>query len=398
MNIEMFLRYLRYEKNYSSYTALFYRKDLEQFVAFRSSLRSDAQEMPVESDDVRNWIISLSEQGLSPRTISRKISALRSYYKYEQSKGRCVDNPVVGVKLPKARKKLPSFVRPDAMERLATTNEAGDTRDEFAQLRDKLIVTMLYETGMRRAELIGLKDAAVDNAACEMRVLGKRNKERIIPYGARLQQEIAHYRKERDTRVGGCETFFVREDGSPLYAQLVYRVVREQLSTISTLAKRSPHVLRHSFASAMLNEGAGINSVKELLGHSSLASTEVYTHITFEELKQSYKQAHPRAEKKEDIMDVRIQAIHFDATAQLESFIQKKVSKLSRFHEGIMEAEVTLKVVKPETAMNKEASLKLLLAGNEDLFSSKVADTFEEAIDLAVEALERQLEKSKKKK
>ena len=387
MNIEMFLRYLRYEKNYSSYTALFYRKDLEQFVAFRSSLRSDADEMPVESDDVRNWIISLSEQGLSPRTISRKISTLRSYYKYVQGKGECEDNPVVGVKLPKARKKLPSFVRPDTMEQLSVTDEAGGTRSKFAQLRNKLIVTMLYETGMRRVELIGLKDAAVDNTVCEMRVLGKRNKERIIPYGARLQQDIARYRKEREARAGSSETFFVRDDGSPLYAQLVYRVVREQLSAISTLSKRSPHVLRHSFASAMLNEGAGINSVKELLGHSSLASTEVYTHITFEELKQSYKRAHPRAEKKEDIMDVRIQAIHFDATAQLESFIQKKVSKLSRFHEGIMEAEVTLKVVKPETAMNKEASLKLLLAGNEDLFSSKVADTFEEAIDLAVEAL-----------
>ncbi|MBE6306109.1 MAG: recombinase family protein [Bacteroidales bacterium] len=395
MNLELFLRYLRYEKNYSSCTVLFYRKDLEQFAAFRSSMRSDADEAPVESDDVRNWIVSLSEQGLSPRTISRKISALRSYYKYEQSRGAVEKNPVDGVKLPKTRKVLPAFVRPEMMDKLLDV-ESQPLR--FEAVRDKLIISMLYETGMRRAELLGLRDAAVDNTVCELRVLGKRNKERIIPYGAALQEAIEQYRQERSVLPVVSDRFFVRSSGEPMYDKLIYRIVHNELKGVSTLPKKSPHVLRHSFASAMLNDGAGINSVKELLGHSSLASTEVYTHITFEELKQSYKRAHPRAEKKEDIMDVRIQAIHFDATAQLESFIQKKVSKLSRFHDGIMEAEVTLKVVKPETSMNKEAALKLLLAGNEDLFSSKVADTFEEAVDLAVEALERQLEKVKKKK
>lgn len=395
MNVESFLRYLRYEKNYSSYTVLFYKKDLEQFVEFRRGLRSDAEVMPVESDDVRNWIISLSEQGMSPRTISRKISALRSYYKFVQSRGEVVDNPVVGVKLPKTRKTLPSFVRPERMEQLL---DADVSVDDFELMRDRLIVAMLYETGMRRAELIGLQDVAVDNNTCELRVLGKRNKERVIPYGRQLQEAISVYRAKRNEVVGETKYFFVRKNTMPMYDKLIYNIVHRALGEVSTLAKKSPHVLRHSFASAMLNDGAGINSVKELLGHSSLASTEVYTHITFEELKQSYKQAHPRAEKKEDIMDVRIQAIHFDATAQLESFIQKKVSKLSRFHDGIMEAEVTLKVVKPETSMNKEAALKLLLAGNENLFSSKVADTFEEAVDLAVEALERQLEKTKKKK
>lgn len=396
MNLEKFLRYLRYEKNYSSYTVLFYQRDLEQFIEYRNAYRTDAQEMPIESDDVRNWVMSLGEQGLSPRTIGRKISSLRSYCRYAQSVGEMQDNPVADVKLPKMKKQLPSFVRPEAMHRLYS--DGTDEPADFSYLRDSLIVAMLYETGMRRAELIGLQDAAVDNRTCELRVLGKRNKERIIPYGESLQQSIEVYRRVRDQRFGQCATFFVLDNGEPIYEKYVYRVVRQALGSVTTLQKRSPHVLRHTFASAMLNGGAGINSVKELLGHSSLASTEVYTHITFEQLKQSYKHAHPRAEKKEDIMDVRIQAIHFDATAQLESFIQKKVSKLSRFHDGIMEAEVTLKVVKPETAMNKEAGVKLLLAGNEDLFSCKVADTFEEAVDLAVEALERQLEKTKKKK
>ena len=295
MNLELFLRYLRYEKNYSSYTALFYQRDLEQFVTFRSSLRSDASEMPVESDDVRNWIMSLSEQGVSPRTIARKVSALRSYYRFMQSRGEVVDNPTVGVKLPKARKALPSFVRPEQMQQLLAEDEQGN---DFEAVRDDLIVAMLYETGMRRAELIGLLDVAVDNNTCELRVLGKRNKERVIPYGNLLKQSIDRYRVLRNEAVGETERFFVRKSGVAMYDRLVYNIVHRALGEVSTLAKKSPHVLRHSFASAMLNDGAGINSVKELLGHSSLASTEVYTHITFEELKQSYKQAHPRAEKK----------------------------------------------------------------------------------------------------
>ena len=295
MNVELFLRYLRYEKNYSSYTVLFYKKDLEQFVAFRSGLRSDASEMPVESDDVRNWIISLSEQGMSPRSISRKVSALRSYYKFMQSRGEVEENPVVGVKLPKARKTLPSFVRPEQMERML---DADVAIDYFELMRDRLIVAMLYETGMRRAELIGLQDIAVDNNICELRVLGKRNKERVIPYGGGLQEAINAYRAKRNEVVGEAKHFFVRKSGLPMYDKLIYNIVHRAMGGVTTLAKKSPHVLRHSFASAMLNDGAGINSVKELLGHSSLASTEVYTHITFEELKQSYKQAHPRAEKK----------------------------------------------------------------------------------------------------
>ena len=294
MNIEMFLRYLRYEKNYSSYTALFYQKDLEQFVSFRSGLRSDADVMPVERDDVRNWIVSLSEQGVSPRTISRKVSALRSDYRFMQGRGEVVDNPTVGVKLPKTRKTLPSFVRPDSMEQLL----AEGVVDSFEAVRDNLVVAMLYETGMRRAELIGLLDVAVDNTICELRVLGKRNKERVIPYGESLKEAIDAYRALRDEVVGPVERFFVRKSGEAMYDKLIYNIVRRALGGVSTLSKKSPHVLRHSFASAMLNDGAGINSVKELLGHNSLASTEVYTHITFEELKQSYKHAHPRAEKK----------------------------------------------------------------------------------------------------
>ena len=296
MNIESFLRYLRYEKNFSSYTALSYKTDLQQFEDYRRRMRDDADVMPVETDDVRNWIADLSRQGVSPRSISRKISALRSYFRYATGRNEVSSNPMIGLALPKNRKTLPSFVRPEAMNLLL---DSECPEDDFDAIRNRLILEMLYETGMRRAELIGLRDAAVDNSSCEVKVRGKRNKERIIPYGARLQQSIDEYRTLRNAVVGGVsEAFFVRKSGQPLYPQLVYRVVREALSGTTSLSKRSPHVLRHSFASALLNDGAGINSVKELLGHNSLASTEVYTHITFEELKQSYTQAHPRAVKK----------------------------------------------------------------------------------------------------
>lgn len=291
----MFLRYLRYERNYSSYTVFSYKNDLQQFEAFRKQLRGDATDMSVETDDIRNWVVEMNAQGVSARTIARKISALRSYYRYAINKGLVADSPVASVKLPKIKKRLPSFVRPETMS--ALLRDEAEVRS-FEMMRNNLIVTMLYETGMRRAELIGLKDVDVDNCKCEIKVLGKRNKERIIPYGKHLQDDIEAYRQCRNNEVGHTAMFFVKDNGEPIYAQLVYRVVKTMLGSVSTLAQKSPHVMRHTFASAMLNDGAGINSVKELLGHSTLASTEVYTHITFEELKQSYKQAHPRATKK----------------------------------------------------------------------------------------------------
>ncbi len=297
MNVGLFLQYLRYEKNFSSYTVLCYKNDLAQFEDFRRCERDDADEMPVESDDIRNWIIQLSENGLSARSIGRKISALRSYFKFALARGIESSNPAVDIRLPKVRKELPSFVRPEEMQRLLDDHSV-EAQNDFVALRNHLIVEMLYQTGIRRSELVSLADAAVDNKVCEIRVRGKRNKERIVPYGAMLGEAIAAYRCLRDREVGKTETFFVRENGEPLYPGLVYRVVRHALDGEVTLRKRSPHVLRHSFASALLNNGAGINSVKELLGHSSLASTEVYTHITFEELKQYYKRAHPRALKK----------------------------------------------------------------------------------------------------
>lgn len=250
----------------------------------------------VDLDMVRNWVVSLVEGNISPRTISRKVSALRSFFKFLVKRKVISSTPIRGIQLPKIRKQLPAFLRQEEMDLLLDETDFGDG---FRAVRDRLIINLFYSTGIRSAELIGLKDIDVDVSISVLKVTGKRNKQRIIPFGEELRTWIEEYREIRDREISSnSEFFFIKEDGESLYPELVYRVVTRYLKTVSTLTKKSPHVLRHTFASAMLNNEAGLNSVKELLGHSSLASTEVYTHISIEELKQSYKQAHPRAERK----------------------------------------------------------------------------------------------------
>lgn len=290
MLVESFLRYIRYEKNLSTHTVLSYKNDLFQFKAFLETLESGCELQQVTPEQVREWIASLSEDGLTARSISRKVSSLRAFYRYLVSQSVVAGSPVNDVRVPKVRKKLPVYLRRDTMDELLDDVSYGD---DLEGVRNKLIIEMFYNTGIRRAELIGLKDENVREG--EIKVTGKRNKQRLVPYGAELAELIADYRRMRsEAGLGDAEYFFIRKDGEPLYPQLVYRVVKRALSQVCTLEKKSPHVLRHTFASVVLNNGAGLNSVKELLGHHSLASTEVYTHITFEELKQSYNQAFPK--------------------------------------------------------------------------------------------------------
>lgn len=295
MWIEAFLRYVRYEKNYSSHTVLSYKRDIEQFAEYLSQEFA----VPIERasrDCVRGWAASLIERNISSRSVARKLSALRAFYAYLLKQGVTSEIPLQDISLPKVKKRLPSFARPAEMDVLLDENVPNDN---FVALRDKLIISLLYMTGIRRAELIGLRDIDVDTAARRLRVMGKRNKQRVVPFGDELAEMIAEYRVARRKAVGNdCDAFFVKDDGEPLYPMFVQRLVHQRLGEVTTLAQCSPHVLRHTFASAMLNNGAELNSVKELLGHSSLASTQVYTHITFEELKYNYKQAHPRAAKK----------------------------------------------------------------------------------------------------
>lgn len=291
--IEKYIRYLRYERNYSSHTEISYSKDLHQFAAFLHDKYQDVDLTTVDSDIVRLWIVSLMEAGVSPRSVNRKLSALKSFYRYLLRVGETSVNPMKKVVGPKMKKAIPTFVKTADIEHIL---DSGDCEDTFESIRDYTILELFYVTGIRRAELIGIKDADVDLGSKTIKVIGKRNKQRLIPLGDRMLDQIEEYIVVRDSEIDNLSGYlFVKQDGEPLYPMLVHRIVSQMLKWISTLSKTSPHVLRHTFATDMLNNGADINAVKELLGHSSLASTEVYTHTSFEELKKIYNKAHPRA-------------------------------------------------------------------------------------------------------
>lgn len=294
--VQRFTQHLRLELNLSGHTVTAYGHDLEQFSGFLTSGGKRQLDLrSVTQSDVRAWLVSLSRTGDSSRTLRRKVQAVRALYKWLMWRGEADCNPAADVELAKLPKQLPHTVRLQSINALLDSPVDMADHDE---VRNRLIVMMLYETGMRRAELIGLKDAWVDTDKGELKVHGKRDKDRIIPFGHELAQWIESYRHLRTETYGHCEAFFVRREGKPLYPSLVYNVVHTALASVGGGSKLSPHVLRHTFASAMLNDGAEINSVKELLGHESLAATQIYTHVTFNELQTNYKLAHPRALKK----------------------------------------------------------------------------------------------------
>jgi len=284
---------MRYERNYSDYTVSSYIKDLEQFELYvKENQEGIFDPRNIDGDIVRNWIVHLLNNRIAPTSVNRKLSSLKSFFKFLMKQGEIPANPLRLINGPKAKKSLPYFVRESEMDLLLDGDRFDDS---FDGVRDRLILEVLYVTGVRRSELIGIKDSDVDFDACLIRVTGKRNKQRLIPFAENLKELMLAYLEIRDRAVAVKEDWFlVRKDGRQLSTGMVYYIVKNSLSDISTLSKRSPHVLRHSFATSMLNNGAELNAVKELLGHSSLASTSVYTHTTFEELKKVYH-AHPRA-------------------------------------------------------------------------------------------------------
>lgn len=301
MLIDSFLKYIRYELNRSAYTVLSYKGDLIQFVDFCCCDSKDFEPEMVTSDDVRGWMVYLSKSGVCAKTVRRKIQSLRAFYRYLIKRELVEVDPTVDIEMAKLKRVLPVTVKPDSIDR-ALIAECDD--EDFESVRNNLILLMLYTTGMRRGELISLEDRAVDSVKGELKVMGKRSKARVIPFGNELSDYINVYRDVRDATIGSTspEYFFTRKGGEQLYPSLVYDVVHRMLAGVGAASKMSPHVLRHSFASALLNNGAELNSVKELLGHQSLAATQVYTHITFGELKQNYKQAHPRATKRKGLL------------------------------------------------------------------------------------------------
>lgn len=290
---ESFLQYLQAEKRYSQHTVRSYRNDLEQFFLWLKSQDISFDPKEITSADIRSWIVNLVENGYSPVSVHRKISSLRAFYRYLLRQAVVTENPLEKVILPKRAKVLPVFISEDSLEKLLEDYKFGD---DFAGVRDKAIIEMFYLTGMRRAELIGLKDEDVDITGGVVRVKGKRNKERFIPLVGSFTTSLSNYLDVRSKEgIIDPEQFFVNKKGNKMYDKGVYNIVNRYLSMVTTVEKKSPHVLRHTFATHMLNHGADLNSIKELLGHANLAATQIYTHNTFEQLKKVYKQAHPRA-------------------------------------------------------------------------------------------------------
>lgn len=290
---ESFLKYLLLERNYSKQTVACYGTDITAFEEYFKSVDETLDFTNVDGDLVRSWVLKLMENGYESASVNRKLSSLRAFYRYLLRKGEVTADPTLKVIGPKRKKPLPVFVKEADMNRLLDSTDLGSG---FKGVRDRMILEMFYETGMRVSELIGLADADVDFFASTIKVTGKRNKQRLIPFGEELKEDMRNYLSVRDGHCAeGCEAFFVQENGRKMTRAAVYVLVRRNLSKVVTLKKRSPHVLRHSFATSMLNNHAGLEAVKELLGHESLKTTEIYTHTTFEELKKVYEQAHPRA-------------------------------------------------------------------------------------------------------
>ena len=298
MFIEEFLTYIRCELNLSAHTVSSYRVDLLQWQGWATDGgRQEFHPADVTPSDLRVWLQSLSSQHLSPRTVRRKVQSLRAFFRFMMQRHGLTSNPASELALARTPKPLPVYIPQDETRALL---DAPVNEDNFTELRNHLILLMFYSTGMRQDELLTLLDRNVDTRKRELKVLGKRNKERVIPFGDELATSIETYRSLRRRDVGtASDRFFVKEDGDPLYARLIYSVVHTALSDAGVHASRlSPHVMRHSCATDMLNSGAQLPAVQQLLGHQSLATTQVYTHITYRELKQNYQLAHPRATKR----------------------------------------------------------------------------------------------------
>ena len=293
MMINEFLNYLKFERNRSDLTIKNYGEDLRAFKEFYGNLEGCHSWKSVDSDIIRDWMESMMDKGNNATSINRRLSALRSFYRFALARKLVDKDPVHGVTGPKKGRPLPQFLKENEMDRLL---DAESWTESFEDVRDRTVIMTFYETGIRLSELTGLDDSMVDFSNRQLKVTGKRNKQRVIPFGEELLATFRDYMKCRDKEVNRqSEALFVSVKGQRMTSSQVREAVRTNLSKVCTLKKRTPHVLRHTFATAMLNNKAGIESVKKLLGHESLSTTEIYTHTTFEQLKREYYSAHPRA-------------------------------------------------------------------------------------------------------
>jgi integrase/recombinase XerC len=304
MVLDRFIQHIKFEKRYSPHTVSAYQSDLDQFLLFLNPPDSEASVTTPEEithHDIRNWMVHLMDQGVSPRSVTRKIATLRKYFKFLLQEGDITVNPTARITAPKVPKHLPVVV--DSEKLTGMLDGKLDTlsyktfANDFAGTRDKVVVEMLFGTGMRLAELTGVKETDIDFYENTVKVLGKRNKQRIIPLNTELVQLLKSYieLKKSENFHNNSVTLVVTNKGTDIYPKLIYLIVQKYLSNISTQDKKSPHVLRHTFATSLLNNGADLNAIKELLGHANLSATQIYTHNSVERLKSIYKQAHPKA-------------------------------------------------------------------------------------------------------
>lgn len=287
---DSFLQYLQFEKRLSAHTLTAYSTDLKQFYDYLQINYQIKELSEINHSLIRSWIVSMMEQKITSRSVNRKITVLKTFYKYLLRQKVVSENPMLKIQSPKTSKKLPVFIEKEKMD-ILLDNIDFDNDEEG--IRNKLIIEMFYSTGMRLSELINLKQKDVDLNSGQLKVLGKRNKERIIPFNNELKKKIEEYLRSKQGKTD--ETLFVTVEGKKMYEKLVYKIVKQYLSLVTTIDKKSPHVLRHTFATQMLNNGADLNSIKELLGHANLSATQIYTHNTVEKLKNIHKQAHPKA-------------------------------------------------------------------------------------------------------
>lgn len=294
MMIKEFLNYLQFERNYSVRTVKEYGNDLKEFESFFKNLDDHLSWESVDSDLIRDWMESMMDKGNIATSVNRRLSALRSFYRFALSRRLVSSDPAHNVTGPKKSKPLPQFLKEDEIE--ALLDGSMWRFDDYNDLRARTIILTFYETGLRAAELVGLDDSMVDLDACQLKVLGKGDRQRIVPFGEGLRDAISAYMRFRDGNVvKKSSALFLTSKGEKMTYSQVRREVRRHLARVCSLKKRSPHVLRHTFATAMLNHGAGLEGVKKLLGHQKITTTEIYTHTTFEQLKKVYESAHPRA-------------------------------------------------------------------------------------------------------
>lgn len=291
--IESFLRYIEFEKRFSKNTVLSYKTDLLQFQKYLSSAYELDKLEKADFPQIRSWIAALVEIKSDPKSVNRKIATLRSFFKYLLKHGFIQKDPLIKIKVLKSQKRLPEFVREEEINFVLDHTIFEDT---FLGHRDKLVLELFYGSGIRLAELLNLRDTSFNFSNNTLKVIGKRNKERVIPFSQSLVSIIKHYQASRNREVVKNQDglLLLTENGSPAYPMMIQRIVKKYLSTTG-VEKKSPHTLRHTYATHLLNKGAEINAVKDLLGHSSLAATQVYTHNTMEKLKATFEQAHPKA-------------------------------------------------------------------------------------------------------